>query len=276
MINQKILLNILQYRHIVRLILQLRIKNLRRKSFHLIKIFLIRINQSGKRIIFSPKNKHIGNFETQKKKKYNENFIFDSNEFINSNKILNDPYKPERKTNEPIVFNKQNNSPTQKKNVLKMKSNKNVQNESKKSMEIPMTMEPEKIKNKNILVSEYPTNQPVKYSHLDQFMFQPSQIDKNVMKKGVNEHKLSKQSISNGTYSNHKIDFNTMGMDKDNDIQVDNNGSGFWLKESENLAKNNNDKGNNYFTDEDFKKLEKKALPENYMGQNNEDSFQYF
>lgn len=257
------------------MISQLKIKNLDRKNLHLIKIFRIRINQSGKSIILSPKHKHIGNFETQKKKS-SENFIFESNDHINYQKTTNNPYKPERKTNEPVKFNKQNTPSTPKKNVLKMKSNKNLQNQSEKSMEIPMTMEPEKIQNKNILVSEYPTNQPVKYSHLDQFMFQPSQIDKNVMKKASNEQKLSKHSLSNGTYSNQKIDFNTMGMNKDNDIEVDNNGSGFWLKESDTLAKNNNERGNNYFTDEDFKKLEKKALPENYMGQNNEDSFQYF
>ena len=100
----------------------------------------------------------------------------------------------------------------------------------------------------------------VKYSHINQFMHTAQSYDKNIFEQS---NKNSARDLGNNDYGDVRgqIDFETMGV---NNIQqqTPSKSSGYWGE---------NNKESDGFTDEDYKRLEKKALPENYMGANDND-----
>ena len=105
-----------------------------------------------------------------------------------------------------------------------------------KKMDVPSFKNPDSFRHisKN---NENTTEKTIKVSHIDQFFKNKQSINKEFYKVLSNEN------------SNKRIDY-----DENN---TNNNIGGMWEEQ-----------GQGDFTEEDFKKLEKKALPKDYMGGN--------
>ena len=156
---------------------------------------------------------------------------------------------------EPGFENTKNQIPVQE----RYSGNKSPQ----KMMNVPEFNDPDSFK--QIQVNEPPQKEKkfLKVSHLDQFF-------------------KNKQSINNQFYKTPSNPTSNKII-KEPDFVAYNNNRRFEDDRSEKNYYNNNnnagmweDQNNGDFTEEDFKKLEQKALPKGYMGNDNNDNLKFY
>ena len=127
-----------------------------------------------------------------------------------------------------------------------------------KIMNVPEFQDPESFRQ---LQKPGEKKKVLKVSHLDQFFHNKESINKQFYKSPSNpsSHKI----IQKPEFSN-KNDGRRFDLNDQSDKHYYNNG-GMW-----------EDPNNGDFTEEDFKKLEQKALPKNYMGNDNNDNLKFY
>jgi hypothetical protein len=150
----------------------------------------------------------------------------------NENTYENDNYQKPFK--EPTFMNT--------KNQIEEDNQLDLHISPQKKMQVPSFDNPDSFRNisKN---NENSNEKVIKVSHIDQFFKNKQSINRDFYKAPSTEN------------SNKQITQYNYGNQNNNEIHENNNMGGMW-----------EDQGQGDFTEEDFKKLEKKALPKDYMG----------